>query len=183
MTRCCYRRLPRHCVIHRTVLYLPTLYAPHAALCCHPIRTFYPVRACKLLTSSRKRLFSPAADANRQDTMSQRFAPLRAVVRALDTAPQRQCARLMSTARTSQQGRRPTASCLPKPQLRQPLEQRRFKYKTVEEAKSRYRSGVGLLFLICRENVTSGPANSPAAVFLEGWNPLRPHRRRSPLLL
>ncbi|KAK0717176.1 cytochrome c oxidase-like protein [Lasiosphaeria miniovina] len=85
--------------------------------------------------------------------MSQPAVRIGAVLNALARAPARQCLRPMSTARSSP-ARRPTAPCLfhGPAQARQPLVQRRFKYKTVEEAKSRYRSGpfswkAGLLFV------------------------------------
>ncbi|KAK4157025.1 protein SCO1, mitochondrial [Chaetomidium leptoderma] len=81
-------------------------------------------------------------------------ASARAVLNALPRAVSRQCPRFMSTVRSAQ-AKRPTA---PNPagfraQPFQPLVQRRFKYKTVEEAKSRYRSGpfslkAGILFVI-----------------------------------
>ncbi|KAK4102999.1 SCO1 protein [Parathielavia hyrcaniae] len=66
----------------------------------------------------------------------------------------RQCTRFLSTARTAR-SQRPTAASPAKLQSQpyQPLVQRRFKYNTVEEAKSRYRSGpfswkAGLLFVL-----------------------------------
>ncbi|KAK3336646.1 SCO1/SenC-domain-containing protein [Cercophora scortea] len=76
-------------------------------------------------------------------------APMRALLNALPKAPVRSCQRLMSTSR------RPTSPSVTKAQQAQPLQpftQRRFKFKTVEEAKSRYRSGpfswkAGLLFV------------------------------------
>ncbi|KAK0729951.1 SCO1/SenC-domain-containing protein [Lasiosphaeris hirsuta] len=80
-------------------------------------------------------------------------APMRAIFNALSRAPSRQCTRLMSTTRGAQPARRPTVSCLPDTQIHQSLGQRRYKYKTVEEAKSRYRSGpfswkAGILFIV-----------------------------------
>lgn len=68
---------------------------------------------------------------------------MRATINVLPRAATRQCLRSLSTA-SNMAARRPTTSCLPKPQAQtyQPLVQRRFKFKTVEEAKSRYRSGV-----------------------------------------
>ncbi|KAK1833169.1 SCO1/SenC-domain-containing protein [Podospora conica] len=83
--------------------------------------------------------------------MSQSAAPMRSVVNALARAPARQCTpRLMSTA---QHARRPAAPRLSRAQTLQPFEQRRTKWKTVEEAKSRYRSGpfswkAGVLFVL-----------------------------------
>ncbi|KAK4453384.1 SCO1/SenC-domain-containing protein [Podospora aff. communis PSN243] len=84
--------------------------------------------------------------------MPQPAAPMRTVINALSRAPARQCARSMSTTRGSQHSRRPATQCLPQVQLRQPLVQRRT-FKTVEEAKSRYRSGpfswkAGILFVL-----------------------------------
>ncbi|KAK4042517.1 protein SCO1, mitochondrial [Parachaetomium inaequale] len=75
-------------------------------------------------------------------------AAARAVFNALPRAAPRQCTRLMSTARSAP-AKRPTA---PSPARFQPLAQRRT-FKTVEEAKSRYRSGpfswkAGLLFVV-----------------------------------
>ncbi|KAK4648894.1 Cu-binding protein [Podospora bellae-mahoneyi] len=79
---------------------------------------------------------------------------MRATFNVLPRAATRQCLRSLSTA-SNMAARRPTTSCLPKPQTQtyQPLVQRRFKFKTVEEAKSRYRSGpfswkAGILFLM-----------------------------------
>ncbi|KAK0737571.1 SCO1/SenC-domain-containing protein [Apiosordaria backusii] len=79
---------------------------------------------------------------------------IRATMNALPRAATRQCLRSMSTA-SNMAAKRPTTSCLPKSQTQtfQPLLQRRFKFKTVEEAKSRYRSGpfswkAGMLFLM-----------------------------------
>ncbi|KAK3330534.1 SCO1/SenC-domain-containing protein [Apodospora peruviana] len=73
--------------------------------------------------------------------MLQPIAPMRALLRiTLPRAPAQQCQRLLSTARNTHT-RRPTPGCLSPVQSRQPLVQRRFKFKTVEEAKSRYRSG------------------------------------------
>lgn len=85
----------------------------------------------------------PASTPASSDTMPQPAAPMRAVINVLTRAPARQCARLMSTTRDSQHSRRPATQCLPQVQLRQPLVQRRT-FKTVEEAKSRYRSGVSI---------------------------------------
>lgn len=65
----------------------------------------------------------------------------RAILNALPRAAPRQCTRLMSTARAAQP-KRPTAANttnLP-PQPYPPVVRRGF--KTVEEAKSRYKSGV-----------------------------------------
>ncbi|EAQ89691.1 hypothetical protein CHGG_06310 [Chaetomium globosum CBS 148.51] len=92
--------------------------------------------------------------------MPQPTTTARAVFNALPRVAPRQCAqqctRLMSTARSAPT-KRPTA---PNPARFQsqpypPLVQRRFKFNTVEEAKSRYRSGVpllverpGLLFIV-----------------------------------
>ncbi|VBB72910.1 Putative mitochondrial protein SCO1 precursor [Podospora comata] len=77
-----------------------------------------------------------------------------ATINVLPRAATRQCLRSLSTA-SNMAARRPTTSCLPKPQAQtyQPLVQRRFKFKTMEEAKSRYRSGpfswkAGILFLM-----------------------------------
>ncbi|KAK0613079.1 SCO1/SenC-domain-containing protein [Bombardia bombarda] len=82
--------------------------------------------------------------------LQQSTAPMRAVMNALQSTPSRQCQRLLSTARNAQHPRRPTPTCSHKSQ---PLAQRTFKYKTVEEAKSRYRSGpfswkAGSLFVL-----------------------------------
>ncbi|KAK4145783.1 protein SCO1, mitochondrial [Dichotomopilus funicola] len=88
--------------------------------------------------------------------MSQPTAAARAAFHAISRATSRQCTRSMSssTARAAPT-KRPTAPSPAKFQTQpyQPLVQRRFKYKTVEEAKSRYRSGpfswkAGLLFVI-----------------------------------
>ncbi|KAL2256571.1 hypothetical protein VTK26DRAFT_1466 [Humicola hyalothermophila] len=86
--------------------------------------------------------------------MSQLAAAARAAFGALPRATTRQFSRQLSTARNTQ-ARRPTAPSPAKPQSQayQPLIQRRFKFKTVEEAKSRYRSGpfswkAGLLFVL-----------------------------------
>ncbi|KXX79262.1 Protein SCO1, mitochondrial [Madurella mycetomatis] len=86
--------------------------------------------------------------------MLQPAATARAVISALPKAAPRQCLRSLSTSRTAQ-AKRPTAPSPAKLQSRpyQPLVQRRFKFKTVEEAKSRYRSGpfswkAGLLFVL-----------------------------------
>jgi protein SCO1 len=77
------------------------------------------------------------------DTMPQPAAMARAAINALPRAVPRQCTRLMSTVRSAQ-AKRPTPPGPTKLQSQpyQPLVQRRFKFKTVEEAKSRYRSGV-----------------------------------------
>ena len=81
----------------------------------------------------------------------------RAAINALPRAVPRQCARLMSTARSAP-AKRPTAPSPTTLQSRpyQPLVQRRFKFKTVEEAKSRYRSGVR----IARARAAMGKQNS-----------------------
>ncbi|KAK3939416.1 SCO1/SenC-domain-containing protein [Diplogelasinospora grovesii] len=86
--------------------------------------------------------------------MSQSIASARGAFGSLSRLESRQFQRFLSTAQTSP-ARRPTPACLSKSQAqaRQPLIQRRFKYKTVEEAKSRYRSGpfswkAGLLFVV-----------------------------------
>ncbi|KAH8885694.1 cytochrome c oxidase-like protein [Thozetella sp. PMI_491] len=83
--------------------------------------------------------------------MSQSIAQPRTLLRTLLRSRPQQCQRLMSSA-PNVGTRRPTASSLTKGTPGQPLVQRRFKYKTVEEAKSRYRSGpfswkAGLLFV------------------------------------
>ncbi|KAK3392973.1 SCO1/SenC-domain-containing protein [Podospora didyma] len=86
--------------------------------------------------------------------MSQPAVRIGAVLNTLLIAPSRQCLRPMAAGRNFHT-RRPTAPYLSKSQAQahQPLViQRRFKYKTVEEAKSRYRSGpfswkAGLLFV------------------------------------
>ncbi|KAK4108790.1 cytochrome c oxidase-like protein [Canariomyces notabilis] len=79
----------------------------------------------------------------------------RTVINSLPRAVSRQSSRLVSTWRVAQPNSRPIA---PPPykshsQSFQPLVQRRFKFSTVEEAKSRYRSGpfswkAGLLFVL-----------------------------------
>jgi protein SCO1 len=78
------------------------------------------------------------------------IGPARGVARAVGTlskaAQPPLCRRLLATA-PRPQIRRPTTSTQPAAaaapwQARRPLEQRRFKFKTVEEAKSRYRIGV-----------------------------------------
>ncbi|KAK3996915.1 SCO1/SenC-domain-containing protein [Cladorrhinum sp. PSN332] len=83
--------------------------------------------------------------------MSQPATMARAIITSMQRAAQRQCIRSISTARGAAT-KRPAA---PKAhsQSFQPLTQRRFKFKTVEEAKSRYRSGpfswkAGLLFVL-----------------------------------
>lgn len=83
--------------------------------------------------------------------MPQPFAPMRAVANVLSKVSTRQRARLISTAR-AQPPRRPATRCLAEAQLHKPLIQRRT-FKTVEEAKSRYRSGpfswkAGVLFVL-----------------------------------
>ncbi|KAJ4298697.1 Cu-binding protein [Collariella sp. IMI 366227] len=85
--------------------------------------------------------------------MPQPPATARAVLNALPMAAPRQSIRLFSTARSAQ-AKRPTAPSPAKFQSNpyQPLVQRRL-FKTVEEAKSRYRSGpfswkAGLLFVL-----------------------------------
>jgi hypothetical protein len=78
------------------------------------------------------------------DAMPRTAATARAVLNALPRATSRQCPRFMSTARSGPApAKRPTAPSPAHFQSRpfQPLAQRRM-YKTVEEAKSRYRSGV-----------------------------------------
>ncbi|KAK1780522.1 SCO1/SenC-domain-containing protein [Copromyces sp. CBS 386.78] len=80
--------------------------------------------------------------------MSHAIAPMRTFSSVLARTPARQCQRFISTARTT---RRPTVPRL-QAQPQQPLAQRRT-YKTVEEAKSKYRSGpfswkAGLLFVL-----------------------------------
>ncbi|KAM7209673.1 SCO1/SenC domain containing protein [Naviculisporaceae sp. PSN 640] len=84
----------------------------------------------------------------------QQAAPMRALIQSAlsRAAPTQQCQRFLSTA-TRQQTRRPTPACTSAARSYQPLVQRRFKYKTVEEAKSRYRSGpfswkAGTLFVL-----------------------------------
>ncbi|KAK4168605.1 SCO1/SenC-domain-containing protein [Cladorrhinum sp. PSN259] len=86
--------------------------------------------------------------------MSQPVTMARAMMSSIPKAMQRQCMRSISTTR-SVPTKRPTAPCFSKPKCQsfQPLTQRRFKFKTVEEAKSRYRSGpfswkAGLLFVL-----------------------------------
>ncbi|KAK0655827.1 cytochrome c oxidase-like protein [Cercophora newfieldiana] len=84
--------------------------------------------------------------------MPQPVAPMRPIINALSRASTRKCARLMSTARSSQHPRRSLPQYLSKAQAHQPLIQRRT-FKTVEEAKSRYRSGpfswkAGILFVL-----------------------------------
>ncbi|KAK3354910.1 SCO1/SenC-domain-containing protein [Neurospora tetraspora] len=79
--------------------------------------------------------------------MSHAIAPMRTFSSVLSRTPARQCQRFISTARTA----RPTVPRL-QAQPQQPLAQRRT-YKTVEEAKSKYRSGpfswkAGLLFVL-----------------------------------
>ncbi|KAK1763625.1 Cu-binding protein [Phialemonium atrogriseum] len=82
--------------------------------------------------------------------MSRSLAPARPLLNSLWKQPARPCRRLLSSQ--SSQARRPTAASQTASPRHQPLMQRRFKYKTVEEAKSRYRSGpfswkAGLLFI------------------------------------
>lgn len=72
--------------------------------------------------------------------MSRSLAPARPLLNSLWKQPARPCRRLLSSQ--SSQARRPTAASQTASPRHQPLMQRRFKYKTVEEAKSRYRSGV-----------------------------------------
>ncbi|KAK4232278.1 SCO1/SenC-domain-containing protein [Podospora fimiseda] len=86
--------------------------------------------------------------------MSQPATMARAMMKSIPRTVQRQCIRSISTARSGA-AKRPTAPCSSKTQIQsfQPLTQRRFKFKTVEEAKSRYRSGpfswkAGLLFVL-----------------------------------
>ncbi|EGO52637.1 protein sco1 [Neurospora tetrasperma FGSC 2508] len=79
--------------------------------------------------------------------MSHVIAPMRTFSSVLSRTPARQCQRFISTATTT----RPTVPRL-QAQLHQPVAQRRT-YKTVEEAKSKYRSGpfswkAGLLFVL-----------------------------------
>ncbi|EGS22942.1 cytochrome c oxidase-like protein [Thermochaetoides thermophila DSM 1495] len=85
--------------------------------------------------------------------MPQPAAAVRAALNALPRATPRQLVRTISTARAAP-AKRPIAPSATRPlsQTHQSLVQRRF-YKTVEEAKSRYRSGpfswkAGLLFVL-----------------------------------
>ncbi|KAH6630404.1 SCO1/SenC-domain-containing protein [Chaetomium sp. MPI-SDFR-AT-0129] len=107
------------------------------------------------MSSIRMNILTSTLSTN-QSTMSQPAAAARAAFHAISRATSRQCTRSMSssTARAAPT-KRPTALSPAKfqSQAYQPLVQRRFKYKTVEEAKSRYRSGpfswkAGLLFVI-----------------------------------
>ncbi|KAK1758629.1 protein sco1 [Echria macrotheca] len=84
--------------------------------------------------------------------MSHFTTPARAVGNALSKAPLRQSSRLMSTCLNASSAARPAARCVSRAQLHQQLAQRRT-FKTVEEAKSRYRSGpftwkAGILFVV-----------------------------------
>ena len=90
---------------------------------------------------------SPSSWSASADTMPQPAATARAVFNALPrVAAPRRFLRSLSTAQGAQ-ARRPAAPSPARPHSPpyQPWVQRRFKYKTVEEAKSRYRSGVGTL--------------------------------------
>jgi protein SCO1/2 len=90
--------------------------------------------------------------------MSRSIAPSPALMRSLVQTQSRQCRRFLSTAQstTGTASRRPTAppqqQCL-RLSRQQNGEQRRFKSNTVEEAKSRYRTGpfswkAGVLFIM-----------------------------------
>ncbi|KAH8907855.1 SCO1 protein [Coniochaeta sp. PMI_546] len=79
------------------------------------------------------------------------IAPSRPLFETLLNLPARQCRRFVSS-HTSTARRPAAAQCRAPAHQYQPLVQKRFKYKTVEEAKSRYRSGpfswkAGLLFV------------------------------------
>ncbi|KAB5560090.1 SCO1/SenC-domain-containing protein [Coniochaeta sp. 2T2.1] len=80
------------------------------------------------------------------------MAPSRPLLETLFNLPARQCRRFLSSNTTTSARRPATTQLLSPAQQHQPLVQKRFKYKTVEEAKSRYRSGpfswkAGLLFI------------------------------------
>ncbi|KAK4219097.1 protein SCO1, mitochondrial [Rhypophila decipiens] len=85
--------------------------------------------------------------------MMQPVTPMWAFIQAtVARATGQQCRRFLSSA-ARQQTRRPTPPCTATTRPYQPLVQRRFKFKTVEEAKSRYRSGPfswksGVLFVL-----------------------------------
>ena len=84
--------------------------------------------------------------------MSRSIAPSRALLRSLTQSqlPTRPCQRSITTQISNSATRRPTThQCRSKPAL----EQRRYKSKTVEEAKSKYRVGpfswqAGILFVL-----------------------------------
>lgn len=113
-----------------------------------PIRRFYCLKL-PLELGSFLETFGCICDRSTPTTgtMPQPTSTARAVLNALPRVVPRQCAqqctRLMSTARSAPT-KRPTAPSPARIQSQpyQPLVQRRFKYSTVEEAKSRYKSGV-----------------------------------------
>lgn len=77
--------------------------------------------------------------------MSRLMAPSRAFLRSLQESqhPSRQCRQFLSSR--SSPARRPALTrSLDQHQRHQPLVQKRFKFKSVEEAKSRYTIGVGI---------------------------------------
>lgn len=82
------------------------------------------------------------APLHKMQRIPRALAPSRPLLDELFNTQTRQCRRLLSS-QSSQVARRPAAAQGLAPSQRyRPLVQKRFKYKTVEEAKSRYRSGV-----------------------------------------
>ncbi|KAL1856269.1 Cu-binding protein [Diaporthe australafricana] len=90
--------------------------------------------------------------------MSRSMAPSRALLKAFQETqiPSRQCRRFLSSSQASFTRRPALASTLDQPSRHQPLVQKRFKYKSVDEAKSRYQIGPFSLKALLLFVVTAG---------------------------
>lgn len=79
--------------------------------------------------------------------MSRSIAPSRTLLKNLQglSAPTQPCRRFLSSAQSSTSKRPVSPRSIEFQPRHQPLTQKRFKYKSVEEAKSQYRVGVGTL--------------------------------------
>lgn len=113
------------------------------------------------------------------------IAPSRSLLDTLLNTQIRECRRSLSS-QTSQAARRPAAAQgLTPAQRYRPLVQKRFKYKTVEEAKSRYRSGVRAAIKnpSTYEMTRRLTVPCPTAFLLESRPSLHSYRRWSTLVL
>lgn len=135
--------------------------------------------------------FSPATTLPPATSkMSRSMAPSRALLKAFQEtqAPSRQCRRFLSSSQASFTRRPALANALDHPSRHQPLVQKRFKYKSVEEARSRYQIGVGKHNpsrhpLPLAESARDANSARTAALFLESTCAIRCDGRRPDLVL
>lgn len=109
------------------------------------VGVFHPSSGVKLLVVTLLFCTCNSSPPTASNNMSRSIAPSRALLKAFQETqvPSRQCPRFLSSSQASFT-RRPTPTSGPDQSSRhQPLVQKRFKYKSVEEARSRYQIGVG----------------------------------------